>query len=544
MGFRVSILICTFSLVSAGLIVKLSEIQLQKGDIYKAKAASIQKLSRALLPVRGNIYFSDRDNNAIPAAISKDYSNIYVIPSEVKDGESVIKFLAELTGESGEKFQAMVAKVGDPYEPVLKRATAEQVDLVRKKNLLGVEVGSESGRFYPFQNLAAQLLGFVSGDSDAPQGKYGVELYHNDTLQGEAGGAQGDKYDSPKDGQDVYLTIDRNIQVEAERILSNLVTEKRATGGTVIVEDPKTGKILAMGSIPNFDPNEYAKSDIKTFLNPAVQAVYEPGSIFKIITMVSGLDAGKITPDTTFFDPGYLVLNGKKIQNWDLKGHGKITMTNVIEQSVNTGAAFAERALGDDFFYNYVVKFGFKKKTGVDLPGEVTGNLSPLEKNIREINFATASFGQGISVTPIELITALSTVANRGLMMKPYIDANSKPQELGRIVSEKAAKEVISMMVSAVDKAEIARIKGYTVAGKTGTAQVPDFVHGGYSHDVINTYIGFAPAYDPKFVVMVKLDKPEGAPLAGLTVVPAFRELTQFILNYYNVPPDNLVNQP
>ncbi len=544
MGFRISILICAFSLVSAGLIVKLSEIQIQKGDIYKAKAASIQKLSRALLPVRGDIYFSDRDGNAIPAAISKDYPTVYMIPSEVKDGEAVVKFLSELTGESEEKFRTMVAKTKDPYEPVLKRVTPEQVNLVREKNLLGVEVGSELGRFYPFQNLAAQLLGFVSGNSDMSQGEYGIEKYHDDVLRGEAGGAQGDKYDSPKDGQDVYLTIDRNIQVEAERILSNLVTEKKATGGTVMVEDPKTGKILAMGNFPNFDPIDYAKSDIKTFLNPAGQAVYEPGSIFKIITMASGLDAGKITPDTTFFDPGYLVLNGKKIQNWDLKGHGKVTMTNVIEQSINTGAAFAERTLGDSLFYNYVVKFGFKKKTGVDLPGEVTGNLLPLEKNTREINFATASFGQGLSVTPVELITALSAVANHGLMMKPYVNAKDTSQELGRIVSEKAAKDVIGMMVSAVDKAEIARIKGYTVAGKTGTAQVPDFVHGGYTHDVINTYIGFAPAYDPKFVVMIKLDKPAGAPLAGLTVVPAFRDLAQFILNYYNVPPDNLVVQP
>ena len=213
-------------------------------------------------------------------------------------------------------------------------------------------------------------------------------------------------------------------------------------------------------------------------------------------------------------------------------------MTQVIEKSLNTGAAFAERALGPEDFYDYLVKFGLKDKTSIDLPGEVVGSLRPLEVDKRDVNFATASFGQGISVTPIGLLRAMSAIANHGVMMKPYLNAEKDPEEVGRIISEDASRKTVGMMVNAVNIAQIAKIQNYNVAGKTGTAQIP--ARGGYTDDVINTYVGFAPAYNPKFIILIRMDKPAGAPLAGLTVVPAFRDLAQFILNYYNVPPDNL----
>ncbi len=546
MGFRISILIGLFSLSFASLIFKLYEVQIYKGDYYEARAASIQQFSKSLLPLRGNIYFSDREGNAIPAAINKNYPSIFVVPSEVKEEEMVINFLSELTGKDKEKFREILSNKNDPYEPVLKKASDEEVRLTEEKNLVGVEVGFSPGRFYPLGNIASHLLGYVSSDEEEAQGKYGIELYEDDALRGEKGRSKGDKFDPPRNGENIYLTIDRNIQVESERILGKLIEERQATGGTVIVEAPKTGRILAMASFPNFNPNDYGKFDIKNFLNPAVQAIYEPGSIFKVITMAGGLDAGKITPDTTYFDKGSLTLNGRRIENYDLKTHGpygKVTMTNVIEHSINTGAAFAEKVLGHDLFYNYLIKFGFKKKTGIDLPGEVQGNLSPLEKNSRDINFATASYGQGISVTPIELIQAIGVIANHGIMMRPYVNVNESPKALGRVISDEASREVTQMMISAVEKAGVATIKGYTVAGKTGTALVPDFVQGGYTEEVINTYVGFAPASDPEFVILIKLDKPASAPVAALTVVPAFRDLANFILTYLNIPPDTLVKR-
>src|SRR3989344_1794610 len=274
-------------------------------------------------------------------------------------------------------------------------------------------------------------------------------------------------------------------------------------------------------------------------MNPAVQAIYEPGSIFKVITMAIGLDSKKITPDTTFVDTGSVTLDGRTIKNWDLKAHGRVTMTNVIEQSINTGAVYAMQQIGKDRFYNYVKQFGFQSLTGIALPGEQAGSLGTLKTSFQDINFATASFGQGVAVTPLQLITAVSALANGGQLMRPYILSNVEPQVVRRVISEEAARQVTEMMVSAVKKAEVAQIPHYRIAGKTGTAQIPDPKNGGYLESYIHTYVGFAPATQPKFVVLFKVDRPQ-APLAGATVVPAFRELTEFLLNYYNVPPDNL----
>ncbi len=544
MALRVTVLIVAFSLLYSLLAFRMYDLQLRQGDRYKVRAASLHQLAGVLNPKRGSIYFTDKDGGRIPVAINKEYPSIYAVPKEIEDPQETARVLAPQIGKSEAELLALLSKSKDPYEPLVKKAAPEQIAFLEKNKLKGIYKRDESARFYPLGSTAAHLLGFISVDDENPfgitTGRYGLESYYNGRLTGQAGASDGDRLIAPENGGDTYLTIDRNIQIQSEKILSQLIAERGAVGGIAMVMDPKTGKILAMVSKPDFDPNEYSKSDIKTFLNPAVQSVYEPGSIFKVITMSAGIDSGKITPETTFVDPGSLTLNGKTIKNWDLKAHGRVTMTNVIEKSINTGAAFAERTMGNDVFYNYLVKFGLKKPTEIDLPGEITGSLKPLEFDQRDINFATASFGQGISVTPIRLITALAAIANHGVMMKPYVNAESKPQEIGRIISEDSSRKVVGMMVSAVDKAQIARIPGYNVAGKTGTGLIPNFSTGGYTEEVINTYIGWAPAYDPQFVILVRLDKPAGAPLAGLTVVPAFRDLAQFILNYYAIPPDNI----
>ena len=339
----------------------------------------------------------------------------------------------------------------------------------------------------------------------------------------------------------MVLTIDRNIQAEAERILKNLVQAYTAAGGSIIVQEPQTGRIIALVNYPSFNPNNYSQYDIKNFTNPAVQAIFEPGSVFKVITLAAGLDSGAITPETTYYDTGVLTFpDGKKIKNWDFKAHGTVGISGILEKSLNTGSAFVESRLGHKNFYNYLVKFGFGGVTGIDLPGEISGSLNNIKKYDAPIHFATASFGQGISVTPIQLISAISAIANKGLWLTPQITENTPAPEVRRVISEKAAVQIAQMKEQAVNKAGMARIAQYRVAGKTGTAQLPDFKSGGYTNDVINSYAGFAPVSRPQFSALIKLDKPEGAPLAGATVVPAFRELAQFILNYYNIPPDDL----
>ncbi len=540
MAIRVTVLIAFFGLLYSALIFKLYVLQVNNGEMYQAKAFST--LEQSLKPVRGNIYFTDKTGSAIPAAINRDYPNIYVVPKDVSDDQmnGVVELLASVSDKTLADIEIILSKKNDPYELIVKRATDEEVKKIKSAGLGGVYIGYSSTRFYPLGTLAAQLLGFVSAD-DKVGAAYGVELYYQSRLGGKGGTSNGDRIISAtENGKDVNLTIDLNIQQESENILSSLMKQHKAERGTIIVEDPKTGRILAMASNPNFNPNNYSDSKIATYLNPAVQAVYEPGSILKMVTMSSALDAHAVTPSTTYNDTGSLKLNGKIIKNWDLKAHGLTTMTGVIEQSLNTGAAFAERALGNDNFYAYLNKFGLKKKTGIDLPEEVIGSLRPLENDKRDINFATASFGQGISVTPIALLQAISSIANHGMMMRPYINAADAPQELARTISEEASKQAVQMMVSAVIKNQVAHIDNYNVAGKTGTAQVPDFIRGGYGNQVINTFVGFTPAYDPKFIILVKLDKPVGTQLAGQTVVPAFRNLAQFIINYYNIPPDNV----
>lgn len=546
MKFRVAIIILGVVVIYSSLLFNLYNLQIENGKYYSARAESQYRLAGLLEPRRGNIYFTDKNRNLIPAAINKDYPIIFAVPKEIENLEETAKIISGILSLNDSQVRKVLSKPDDLYEVLLVKAAFAQVEEVKKANLAGVYIENQDFRFYPFESLASQALGFVgaSNKDDEIKGRYGSELYFDKSLGGQPGKIEGEKVTNPIAGENLFLTIDRNIQARAEEILVNLIKDYKAVGGTVIVQEPQTGKILALGNYPSFSPNNYSQYPIKNFLNPAIEAIYEPGSVFKVITMASGIDSGKITPETSYYDSGSVTINDRTIKNWDLEKHGpygKVTITNVLEYSINTGAVFAQRKIGQDIFYNYLLKFGFGELTGITLPGELKGLLDSLKNNFRDINFATASFGQGVSVTPLQLISAVGAIANDGLLMKPFIIESTKPQVVRRVISKEAADQVTAMMVSAVKKAVIAQIPNYTIAGKTGTAQVPDFVNGGYTDQVINTYVGFAPASDPKFIILIKIDKPEGAPLAGLTVVPAFRELANFVLNYYNIPPDSLI---
>ena len=527
MKFRYTILVIIFALVYGGLIFRLYNLQLVQGAQYLGKIETRKKISLNNFN-RGTINFTDRYKKSIPVANNKEFPIIYAVPKEISQPEKAAEALAPVIGWNKEKLTTLISKPSDLFKLLAAKASDSQIQSVQSLNLKGVYIGYQNFRYYPYANLASQLIGFVGVNekNDQPVGIYGIESFYNDKLQ---------------NNKDLTLTIDRNLQAQTEEILDNLIKKFEAIGGTAIIEEPTTGKILALTNKPDFDPNNYSQAEVGSFLNPAIKSLYEPGSVLKIITMAAGIDSKKITPETTYYDSGSVTLNGKTITNWDNKGHGKVTMTNVIEQSINTGAVWAERAIGHDIFYNYLLKFGLDKPTGVDFSQEQSGNLANLKKkHAQDIEFATASYGQGISVTPLELINAFSAIANGGNLMRPYFNAELKPKVLGRVVSSDAARKVTDMMVSAVEKAEVAAIANYRVAGKTGTALVPDFKNGGYTNDVINTYVGFAPADNPQFVILLKIDKPKGAPLSGLSVVPAFRELAQFVLNYYNIPPDKL----
>jgi len=540
MQWRIKTLFFLFGILYLLLIFHIYNLQIEKRVYFLTKAENQERASGTFKAPRGNIYFVDRNNNLIPAALNKEYPMVFAVPKEIYNENNYdYSQLSKIVNIPVEELKRKLSKPNDLYELLIEKATPEQINQIKDLNLKGIYISDHLLRFYPFGDLASHLLGFVSSDSETEKGVYGLELSFNEILSGRPGQVKEGRVIQPEPGKNLILTIDRNIQAQAEEILKKLIEQYQATGGSVIVQEPQTGKILAMGSFPNFDPNNYSKFEISTFLNPVVQSIYEPGSVFKLITMAAGIDSGKITPETTYIDTGSITLNGKTIKNWDLKAHGLQTMTGVIEQSINTGAVFAQRKTGPDIFYNYLIKFGFSELTNIALPGEVRGNINSL-KNGREIDFATASFGQGVAVTPIELISAISAIANGGNLMKPIILADEKPQVVRRVISIETAKQITQMMVSAVEKNKLAVIPNYSVAGKTGTAFVPRFGGKGYTDDVINTYVGFAPAFNPKFVILIKLNKPKGSPLAGQTVVPAFRELAQFILNYYNIAPDKM----
>ena len=422
-------------------------------------------------------------------------------------------------------------------------------------------------RYYPENEIGAQLLGYVSSIDNGGKGHYGLEEFFNDDLKGKLGSVKTEKgatanvmivnnreYIKPENGSDLILTINRNIEFFACDKLKEAVKKHGATGGTVIVINPKTGAIIAMCSEPSFDPNNYNNvKDISAFNNPATFYQYEPGSVFKTVTMAIAIDQGKVTPATTYKDDGEIMIPGwnKPIKNSDFAthgGHGVVDMNTVLDYSLNTGAIFAMRQTGPKIFADYIKNFGFGERTGIELGSEGPGNIGNLFQNkVREIDAATASFGQGIAVTPLQMIMPYQAIANHGLLMKPYIvDAIMRPdgkteitvpKNVRQIISEKTADTVSAMLVNVVENghAQKAHINGYYIGAKTGTAQVA--TTGGYSTtDYDHTFIGIAPIENPAFVMLTKIDAPKDAEYAESTALPLWRDIADFMLQYYQIP--------
>ena len=532
--YRLNFVIFIFFLIFLGIVFRLYQLQIKEGNFWKLKASLQVKAVEELKPIwRGDIFIHQKEN-LIPVAISKEFFACFIIPKEIKEKEKTAKTLKEIFPEIEYKeILKKVKKENDPYELIKRKLSQEEVEKIKNLNLKGVYLEKKIERYYPFSNLLSHTLGFVSLDENGRwKGRYGIEAYYDKELS---------------EGKDLILTIEKDIQEKSYEILKNLIESQEAEGGQIIVMDPKTGKVLSMVSLPDFDPNYYFKFPIKNFLNPCHQGIYEPGSVMKVITIASALESKKVSLEDKYYDKGEVKIKDKVIKNWDKKGYGEIDIKEILEHSINTGAVWVARTLGKDLFLKYLKKFNFDKKTGIDLPGEIKGSLKQLKKG-GEVALATASFGQGISVTPIQLISALSGIANKGKMMKPYLvekiifpDGKTKensPKVIANPISEETANTLTELLVNAVEKNILGIVKGYQLAGKTGTAQIP--FKGKYLDEYIHSYVGFGPAKNPKFIILIKLDKPKKATLSGFTVVPAFKKLAQFLLNYYNIPPNNV----
>jgi len=430
----------------------------------------------------------------------------------------------------------------------------------------GLGYNLEQRRYYPEGTIGAHLLGFVNyNNNDIGEGKYGLEEFFNSELTGQFGSLKADKggrsgviiaddrqYTPPINGDDLVLTIDRNVEAVACSDLADAVKKDKATGGSIIAVNPQTGAIIAMCSLPTFDPNNYQNvKEISIFNNPAILYQYEPGSVFKAMTMSAALDRGRVTPNTTYTDHGYDMIPGwpKPIRNSDYQtrgGHGLTNMTTVLEYSLNTGAIFAMQQVGGPVFTNYVQNFGFGQKTGIELGAESSGDISNLlQTKVPEIDLATASFGQGIAATPLQMVMAYQAIANKGILMRPYVVQSiihngqrevTTPKEVRQVISAKTAATISGMLVNVVEfgRPNSTFIPGYYIGGKTGTAQVAD--KGGYSTSkYFHTFVGIAPIDHPAFVMLVKLDNPD-TPWAEESALPLWVNVAKYMLNYYKIP--------
>lgn len=506
---------------------------------------------------RGEIKTAD----GFPIAANKLSYLVYANPKVVKDKESVSEELAPLLGEESASISALLSK--DKFWIALKpRVDNKAKEAIEKRKFPGVGFEEHALRYYPEGSMAAQLLGFVAKDDNGkPKGYFGLEGFYDRQLRGKDGVATviNDASGQPIlakmtrgsgkiDGRALTLNIDRTVQYLLDRDLKEGIYQYGAAGGMAAIMDPKTGGIIAMSSFPTFDPRSYQDYTDKEYRNPLITDTYEPGSTFKPLIMSSAIDAGLVTPETKCtICAGPVEIGGYEIKTWNDKYSSESTMSDVILHSDNTGMVFTGRLLGLDRMLTYLNKFGIGEVTNIDLQGEEAPTMRPRD-NWYPIDLATATFGQGITVTPIELLTAFSAIANDGKRMEPHVVKSIetaegeiieiKPKVLSKPISHKTATIMTEMMVTAVDRGESkwAKPKGYRIAGKTGTAQIP--VEGHYdANKTIASFIGFAPADDPKFLMLVVIDRPSTSIYGSETAAPLFFKVAKNLLAYYNILP-------
>lgn len=564
---RINLLSIIFFVLALLIVVRLFNLQIIQHNFYTALAEGQHSIYQKLFPERGEIYVQDHwseDRHSIATNI--DLNLVYAVPKQIEDPEKATETLAPLIDLPEEELLLRLSKEDDVYEPLEHNVSDEKWQAIQSLNIAGIEAIKEKARFYPEGEMFSQLVGFVGYKDDERVGQYGLEGYFEEALAGkqgflrteqDAGGrwiTVGDTLiEEAQNGDDLILTIDYTVQFYACDKLQEAVLRHGAEEGTVIIMNPKTGAIIAMCNAPTFDPNKYSEvTDLGLFINSAVADQYEPGSVFKSITMSSALELGKVTPTTTYHDEGQVQIGKYTIRNSDSKAHGTQTMTTVLEESLNTGSIFAVQQVGNDAFYDFVQKFGLGKKTGIELEGENPGDVSPLSLK-KDIYSATASYGQGITVTPLQLITAYNTIANGGKLMKPYLvdkiikengfEIKTEPEVKAQVISASTARTLGAMLVSVVNKghAQRAQIPGYFVAGKTGTAQIAKQDGIGYESGRHNdTFVGFAPVDDPAFIMLTKINDPKDVDWAEGSAVPLFGEIAKFLLDYYQIPPDEV----
>ncbi|PIR74142.1 MAG: hypothetical protein COU35_03735 [Candidatus Magasanikbacteria bacterium CG10_big_fil_rev_8_21_14_0_10_47_10] len=558
------------------IVVRLFDLMILNHAFYVQLASGAHELYAELFPKRGTVFAQDtRTAEEFPLAMNRDVFIMYADTREITADTQAERNASELSGILGYDDEKKLAvylqlnKRGDPYEPIEQSLEEDIMKTIEDKQLPGIHFIRKPQRYYPEGRLASQVMGFVGKtDEGTDVGRYGLEGYWQRELAGTGGFFEGIRsakgkqiplagriFQEAEDGADLLLTIDRTIQFQSCEILRKAMDEYGAQSASLIVMEPYTGAILAMCSLPDFNPNQYNEAEsIDVFNNTSIFTAYEPGSVFKPVAMSAAINENIVQPGSVFHDNGFVEAGcTKPIRNSSEKEYGDQTMTGVLENSINTGMVYVVNQLGKEKFVEYIQNFGFGVKKGIGLDTEGSGTIDTLyEKKGNDIDCytATASFGQGITVTPLQMVTAFGAIANGGKLMKPYIVEEirykegqkqgkierTKPEVVREVLSGRAASLVAGMLVSVIDsgQAGAAAVPGYYVAGKTGTAQIAG--PGGYSEDTNHSFVGFAPVDEPAFVMIVKFEKPQRA-FSVSTAAPVFSQVASFILKYYNVPP-------
>ncbi|MDD5749372.1 MAG: penicillin-binding protein 2 [Patescibacteria group bacterium] len=590
--FRINALYLGIFFLMALLLGRIFYLQVIKHDYYLNLGLSQRSITRSLSAERGGIFAlagASDQGNLYPLAVNNVYYEVSLDPSKITRPQNISDIIAQVLGLSDQEKEDILTKAkreGRFYELVAREISQEKADeLVNRLDELLAEVNdskddkdklksiSELGvnfrkhilRLYPDKEVGAHILGFLGYDNEGVnrEGKYGLESYFERDLAGFGGKVSGEKDVAGRlmgasggapvqDGADLVLTIDRAVQYFVCKALERGVARYQAKSGTVIVMETESGAVRAMCNYPSFDPNEYSKVESgEVYNNLAVYDAYEPGSVMKSIAMAIAIDQGKVTPNTIYNDEGEVKFaGGFVVRNSDRKAHGIVDMKEVLASSLNTGIIFSTFGVNNKIFEEYMQKFGFGALSGIMLSQEGRGNISSLARQ-GDIYKATASYGQGITVTPIQMVAAINAIANKGEFVKPYLVEEIRysngeirrfyPETLRRVISRATATQIAAMMVYVIDTghSRTAGVEGYYVAGKTGTAQVANPETGRYYTDrTIHNIVGFAPSGNPKFSLIVKLDYPQAGAFAESTAAHIFGEISKFLLEYYQIAPE------
>lgn len=548
---KIKFIFLLFIAFYAALIIRLFFLQV----IYSPSSKSVYLKTNKLNPIRGRIY--DQKNQSL--VLNQNSYQLYVEPKKVEDKDRLLRLLSESL-EVEEASISPKLNMSKDWVAIASGLTQEQKDKIDKLNLPEIGFDYQTKRFYPEASLSAHILGFLGKDNEGEDvGYLGLEGFYNRDLRGLPGFVETERDIAgrpiligvqqrvePENGRDLILTIDKNIQEISKRRLLEGLEKYKAKKGCVITADPKTMAILSLVCLPDYDLEKYYLFNENFYKNLAISDLYEPGSVFKPLIVAAALEDKRIKPNDTYNETGQVSVGEYNIKTWNDKYEGKISMTRILEKSSNVGMVYIGEKLGNKKIYNYLEKYGFGQNTGIDLEGEASGYLKP-QNNWYPIDYATVTFGQGIAVTPIQMIRAFASIINGGDLMKPYIvhkivsdnkTTEIKPKVERKILSQSTSDIIRKMLVSTVENAEAKwdRPKGFSVGGKTGTAQVP--IKGFYdASKTIASFIGFAPASDPKFLTFVVLYEPQTSIWGSETAAPLFFEIAKDLIVYYNISP-------